>query len=37
MKRVFRRLAVGLLLLVGLSALFAPSLAPGDYSRRRRQ
>jgi len=37
MKRGFQRAAVCVLLLVGISALFAPSLAPYDYSRQFRE
>jgi peptide/nickel transport system permease protein len=33
MKRVLKRAAAGVLLLVALTALFAPALAPWDYSR----
>ena len=37
MKRGFRHTAASLLLLVGLAALFAPVLAPYDYSRQFRE
>jgi peptide/nickel transport system permease protein len=37
MKKVFRRAAIGLLVLVGLGALFAPIIAPYDYSRQFRE
>jgi len=37
MKKVFRRIAIVLLLAVGLCALFASSIAPYDYSRQFRE
>jgi peptide/nickel transport system permease protein len=37
MKKTLKRAAIGVLLLVGLCALFAPSIAPYDYSRQFRE
>jgi peptide/nickel transport system permease protein len=37
MKRAFRRVAVGLLVVVALAALFAPVIAPYDYGRQFRE
>jgi peptide/nickel transport system permease protein len=36
-KRNFKRAAIGLLFLIGLAALFAPAIAPYDYSRQFRE
>jgi peptide/nickel transport system permease protein len=37
MKRGFKRLAIGLLILTGLGAVFAPAIAPYSYSRQFRE
>lgn len=37
MSRIFRRLAIGVLLLVALCAIFAPAIAPYNYSRQFRE
>lgn len=37
MKTIIRRVAIGILILIGLSALFAPVIAPYDYSRQFRE
>ena len=37
MKKAFQRAAIGVLVLVALGALFAPVIAPYDYSRQFRE